>query len=860
MIDSCVKPAWLIIPLASLLALACERKEAAPTAPTAPATEEGAAVDPVLPELGDFDLAVIQPSERTLYNAQLAILTASSPYVAMSAINQKAWKRLLDLTVSLAAREPVGSTTRALIFSSFLPRVVSAGGASDPVEVLANATKVYRAINSVQSYVKGSAADSLAARLSLLSSLSTTPLTGPEFAAAATEAASLAISVRKLTAVQQNAVAASFVAAPTSADRANVLNLLTKIDSTRLPADKLNLVQFASGFAEIPAENKTVYSQLIQTVAATNDSRQIATRLSQTQAALPAPASGQTPTFAQRLVAEVSNPNSTISLPGIGIVRIPPVYTLTASLAAPTLSPNANNADCDISAVASATASSNLTNLTYGGSFLDPASAVLSSAASSSSLTATLPVGTESGSYLLNWGVTATLPNSTLMTANASPRSFSLLREAPTTLVARTPAATIAGNTQPGRQVPFLAGPGQCAQSSATQSYASVSAGGAHSCAGSRTGGVVCWGLNGSGQLGNNSMISSTVPVAVSFATADVAVSVSAGNNQSCALLTTGGVKCWGNQRKFGLSSLTPVAIMDNPSTPLTNAVAIAAGIQHSCALLSGGGIKCWGSNGNGRLGTGFMTPTASNIPLPVDLGVGSTAVAIAAAFEHSCALLSGGQIKCWGVNSSGQLGTGIMPPTLSSSATPLQVDLGTSTAVSVAVSAGNSCALLSDGGIKCWGTNSYGRLGTGDTTSTPSATPLAVALNGSTAVSVAVGSAYSCALLSSGGVKCWGAIRLAGDTFATAVATPAAVDLGVGSTAVSIAVGDNHSCALLAGGGIKCWGSNGHGQLGSDGQLSSSAVFGAPLDVLPLGGPTNPASYLSGQSLPVWLMSILSP
>ena len=524
---------------------------------------------------------------------------------------------------------------------------------------------------------------------------------------------------------------------------------------------------------------------------------------------LPDPVSEHAPTVAQSIVAEVFSTHSNISFPGIGIGVAPTPYTLTASLAAPTLSPNANQVDCDISAVASATASSNLTGLTYVGSFLNPASELLTSAASSSALTATFPFETASGSYLLNWGVTATLPDSTSVTANAS-RTFSLLREAPTTLVARTPAATIAGNTQSGRQIPFLVGPGQCAQSLPAQSYASVAAGGSHSCAVSRSGGVVCWGLNGGGQLGNNSRISSTAPVAVSLASGDRAVAVSAGWHHSCAVLSTGVVKCWGTQGKGGSASLipAPVAFWDAADS----AVAIAAGTNHSCALLSDGQIKCWGLNLNGQLGSASLIPTAS--------------------------------------------------------ATPLQVALGGSTAVSIAVGGNNSCALLSDGQIKCWGSNSAGRLGTGDTTSTTSATPLQVALGGSTAVSVAVGADYSCALLSDGGSKCWGAMRGVGDTITTAFATPVAVALG-GSTAVSIAVGTSpssasHSCALLSDGGVKCWGSNSNGQLGSTGQLSSfSAVSAGPLDVLsvlPLDGTVNPAPYLSGQSLSVWLMSILSP
>ena len=348
-------------------------------------------------------------------------------------------------------------------------------------------------------------------------------------------------------------------------------------------------------------------------------------------------------------------------------------------------------------------------------------------------------------------------------------------------------------------------GGGGAAKSTAT----AVSAGFSHTCALVGNGTVQCWGLNSNGRLGvDTATASSSTPVQVS-GLSDV-TAIAAGGFHTC-VVQGGAAKCWGSnsQGQLGIAtttaeSSTPVQVTDLDS----GVTAIAAGRLHTCAILSTGAVKCWGSNSQGQLGNSGNANSFTPVQV-TDLGSGVTA--IAAEGDRSCAILSTGAARCWGNNSNGELGDGGEE----SRNEPVDVIGLGSEVMDIAAGAEHTCAIHS-GAAKCWGSGSSGKLGIG---STSGATPAdgAVMNLDSGVTAIAAGSQHTCAI-HNGAAKCWGdntAGSLGDGSDDSQRTVPVDVmDLSSGVTAVT--AGGGHTCAVHNG-AVKCWGNNQFGKLGDN-------------------------------------------
>ena len=292
------------------------------------------------------------------------------------------------------------------------------------------------------------------------------------------------------------------------------------------------------------------------------------------------------------------------------------------------------------------------------------------------------------------------------------------------------------------------------------------------------------------------------------------ATTVATGFEYVCASLSDGSVECWGNNGSGQLGYTCPggsaACSSPMPVPGVSGAIGIAApgGADHTCAVLSSGQVMCWGANASGQLGyassdsctTGVCSKSAHAVP-----GI-STAVAVATGRLFSCALLSNHTVQCWGDNSLGELGD----HSQTSSTTPVTVSNLTSATAIVADSYA-ACALRSDGTVVCWGDDSADELGSAPASCDPSGdmcslVPVQVANITHVTAITAAGSTGACALIG-GNVECWG--DLAGGLGDQAGTVEAYLPVSVWSVGNAIAIGGGYgsACAVLSGGTAVCWG-----------------------------------------------------
>ena len=532
----------------------------------------------------------------------------------------------------------------------------------------------------------------------------------------------------------------------TPASRTAVLRLAAAV-----PRNRAGVTVAVTGYTLAPRNTATVVRQSLayaNTVVAVLRARGVRGRFS-TRGAGRLPAGGPTARRAVVVITIPAAPTTTTARPAV---------TSTTMPAAPT----------------SSTSSS--TTTTPGGS------------STSTSSTTTLPPGTSTS--------TSTTTTTTTTTTTAPPASVALSNVVAlgtgsahscvvlTDTSVRCWGANTSGQLGAGTLTdsPLAVAVQDSATGTALTTALSVAAGGGHSCAVLADTTARCWGANGSGQLGDGTTTARTRAVAV-VDPADTTVpltgiaSVATGAAHTCAAMTDGTARCWGanpsgqlGDGSAALSSTVPTAVAGptDPATPLGGISAVTAGSNHTCALMADSTARCWGDGALGQLGGG--STGSSNVPVtvadPADPTQAMTgATALDAGTDHTCATMTDSTGRCWGANDGTQLGDG------TSAAAPVPVTVLDPTDVDVtqplgavsAIAGGTShtCAALTDGTARCWGTGADGQLGGGPVTSSAVPAPVLDPANTNQAlgglIAVDSGPSHTCALLGDGTVRCWG-------------------------------------------------------------------------------------------------------
>lgn len=329
--------------------------------------------------------------------------------------------------------------------------------------------------------------------------------------------------------------------------------------------------------------------------------------------------------------------------------------------------------------------------------------------------------------------------------------------------------------------------------------FEALAVGAFHTC-GIADGTVYCWGDNGAGQLGDGTEEDAIAPVPV--AGDEAYEDVSGGAFHSCASTTAGNAHCWGQNGsgQLGDGSTLPRA----EPAPVTDGLGLAqvtAGASHSCGVRTAGQAFCWGDNFAGQLGDGTDEP-ARTTPAAVagDLLFSSVSAGLG---SETCGISEDGAAYCWG----------FLPGTNDRSSTPVAVQ-GDPGFTLIRVGDGSVCGLDADGLAHCWGANGSGQLGDGSNDA--SASPVAVS-GDLEFTDLGVGVRHACGVTAADGkVYCWGdnsdgqlGVGQSGGSSTTPI--PAAGD----ETFAAVTAGDGHTCAVNMDGEAYCWGRNADGQIG---------------------------------------------
>ncbi len=371
------------------------------------------------------------------------------------------------------------------------------------------------------------------------------------------------------------------------------------------------------------------------------------------------------------------------------------------------------------------------------------------------------------------------------------------------------------GAAPPGTSVPAIV-PGLA------PGVRSIAAGAYHTCALLTTGGVRCWGSNEAGEIGDGTGAARALPTDVVGLSQGVRA-IGAGLSSSCALAGRDELLCWGVtfvRESRPARSRLPVQI----SLDARDEDRLDLGGNHGCLSTPAGAVRCWGLNDAGQLGLGTGGRRVNPVPV---VGASGGILAAASEYAHTCVVYFDGRVACFGLNN----GTFGDASTTNRQSIPMQAVPGV-TATQVSTGENFSCATTTDGRAMCWGLPYAGQLGSGNVARFDPQ-PV-VGLDDGAVAEVAAGANFACARTtlrpdgSGGGVRCWGTNfggQLGDGTFSAD--RPRAADVeGLTSGVVDLTAGRGHACAVLADGRVYCWGANGYGELGNDGtQASASPV-----------------------------------
>ena len=198
---------------------------------------------------------------------------------------------------------------------------------------------------------------------------------------------------------------------------------------------------------------------------------------------------------------------------------------------------------------------------------------------------------------------------------------------------------------------------------------------------------VLAWGDNSYGELGDGGTVSSRTPVKVKLPGRTKVRSINAGCDQGFVVTSTGGVLAWGlnSTGQLGDRSRKQADKPVKVRLPRGSKVAsVSSGLNHTLAVTTTRRALAWGYNTNGELGNGGTRSTDE--PVKVRLPPGTTVRALSAGYDYSLALTTTGRALAWGLNGSGQLGDG----TLSQPDTPVKVKLPADVIAVAAAQAGS--------------------------------------------------------------------------------------------------------------------------------------------------------------------------